>query len=155
MDSQQSKVAKKHLYHMVYFRICHYLSVKYTMRTHSISKMEKAFDLEGVSVMSLKRLFLDLNRLNEMVKDYFIQELNPICISLGELLLEWVQRFEKLSTFYNDANFISLLVYSLTDQDPNYFGITSEWMEKESKNLTLSLRSAINDIDHHIKKMLG
>ncbi len=153
-DTQSCKVAKNHLFHMVFFRFCHYLSQKYGMIVQPISKIEKSFDMSGIPIDKLRSFLSDLYRFNHSAIGLFILDMKEVCETLGDRLYRWVQRFDRLSAFYNDTNLISLLVYSISDEDPNYFGISTEWIEHESKELNAEIAKTVGFIDEKIKTIM-
>ncbi|HPE68153.1 MAG TPA: hypothetical protein P5560_04170 [Thermotogota bacterium] len=152
--SDAEKKTRQYLFNMVFSRICFLLSQKYTIAFYSVSKLERGFFLHEISPGNLKAFLQDVRTLNRNALSLFQDSIVPSCGNMGGVFQEALRKFEQLSNFYDEKNFINLVALAFSESDAVYQKIANSLLHVSLPALIESLGETIQVADQAIQSTL-
>lgn len=148
--SDEKKLLMKFLFNVVFLRLCVKLGILYDIPFYTISKIERAFILEGQKKETLQRFLLSVKQFNLQALRFFKEELIPISTEFGKTLHNTIKKYQQVSTFYDEPNFVLLIILALTDESTEYKSLFDNLLHQNFPKLV----TLLNDIIAHIDKAI-
>ena len=151
-EVEERKSLLKFLFNIVFLRFCSYLSKRYEIQYYTISKIERAFILEGKDQNTVRDFLSCIRTINQKAVDFFRQELLPICEDFSKILNAALKKYQQISTFYDESNFIYITILALTDETSEYQSVFESLFHQNINKLIEQLLLIITQVDRAIAR---
>ncbi len=152
LETEESKSLLKFLFNIVFLRFCLYLSKRYQIPYYAVSKIEKAFILEGKEKSAVSDLLACTRLINQNAVEFFHNELLPVCGQFSKVLNAGLKKYQQISTFYDEPNFIYMTILALTDDTSEYQSLFESLFHQNINKLIESLRDIVDKVDRAIAR---
>jgi len=107
-----------------------------------------------MEVLELKRLINTIKKINEKSLNFFNEIFPQFSHQMGKLLYDGMRNIDRLSSFYDEKNFIALFAYSSTDSDEVYRKISDTLLKTTIPKLVEMITICKERINDQIDKVL-
>ncbi|HNR63784.1 MAG TPA: hypothetical protein PKM99_05660 [Thermotogota bacterium] len=151
-ESEENKNLLKFLFNIVFLRFCLYLSKSFQIQHYTVSKIEKAFILEGKDKETVRDLLACIRVINKNAAAFFLRELLPVCDQFSVILSASLKKYQQISTFYDESNFVYMTILALTDDTSEYQSLFESLFHQNINKLIESLLDIVRQVDRAIAR---
>jgi hypothetical protein len=154
-DDDDKKTTKKYLYNMIFARVAKCLAEYFEIIHYSVSKVEKAFIIEDLSIEKIKELLKLLRVINSKAIELFNGVIKGCAIKLGVEIKNAEKKVKQLSTFYDESNIVGFVTMAYSDEDILHRKLIDILLMEIIPSLITNVESTVTYIDLELKKYIN
>jgi hypothetical protein len=155
LPGEEEKSLLKFLFNIVFLRICLYLSKRFDIPYYTVSRIERAFIIEGKDEKTVSDVLSCIRTINRNAADFFREDLLPISFKFSGILHSTLKKYQQISTFYDESNFVYLTISALTDDTSEYKVLFESLFHQNINKLIESLLDIVRKVDKAIETYLN
>jgi hypothetical protein len=153
-DDDDIKATKKYLYNMIFSRVAKCISEQFEISHYSVSKVEKAFIIEDLSLDKVKQLLKLVRAVNSKALTLFGHTIAHCAAELGKEIKNAEKKVKQLSTFYDETNIVGFVTMAFSDDDIMHRHLAEILLNETIPLLITNVSKTVEFIDNELKKYI-
>ena len=154
-DDDDLKMTKKYLYNMIFSRVAKCISERFEISHYSVSKVEKAFVIEDLTMDKVKELLYFVRIINAKALELFEETILNCAAFLGKEIKNAERKVKQLSTFYDENNIVGFVTMAYSDEDVLHKKLIEVLLNDTIPLLIKDVETTIGFIDDKLKKYIN